>query len=115
MAALGLCCCVWAFSSCSERGLLLVVVHELLLLWSTGSRRAGLVAPWHVGSSRTRAQTRGPCTGRWIPNHCATREAPLVVFLKEPRSQINSSGESKDKVVGAEVGVAEAGHEVVES
>ena len=36
----------------------------------------GLVAPQHVGSSQTRARTRVPCTGRWIPNHCATREAP---------------------------------------
>ena len=35
----------------------------------------GLVAPRHVGSSRTRARTRVPCIGRWILNHCATREA----------------------------------------
>ena len=34
----------------------------------------GLVAPRHVGSSQTRAQTRVPCIGRWILNHCATRE-----------------------------------------
>ena len=34
----------------------------------------GLVAPWHVGSSRTRARTRVPCIGRQILNHCATRE-----------------------------------------
>ena len=62
----------------------------LLLLRSTGSRhtgfsrcgsraqllwRMGLVAPRHVGSSRTRARTRVPCIGRWILNHCATREA----------------------------------------
>ena len=40
-------------------------------LWHTG-----LVAPWHVGSSQTRARTRVPCIGRWILNHCATREAP---------------------------------------
>ena len=31
LAALGLCCCMWAFSSCSEQGLLFVVVHWLLL------------------------------------------------------------------------------------
>ena len=31
LAALGLCCCVWAFSSCGERGLLFVVVHGLLI------------------------------------------------------------------------------------
>ena len=46
LAALGLCCCAWTFSSCSARGLLLVVVHWLLIQWllllqSTGSRRAG--------------------------------------------------------------------------
>ena len=54
----------------------------LLLLRSTGSRRAGfsscgttgLVAPRHVGSSRTRARTCVPCIGRRILNHCATRE-----------------------------------------
>ena len=32
MAALGLRCCVQAFSSCSERGLLFVVVHGLLIV-----------------------------------------------------------------------------------
>ena len=31
MAALGLCCCAWAFSSCGERGLLFVAVHGLLI------------------------------------------------------------------------------------
>ena len=32
MAALGLCCCVWAFSSCGERGLLFIVVCGLLIV-----------------------------------------------------------------------------------
>ena len=52
-------------------------------LWHAGSRaqaqqlwHTGLVAPWHVGSSRTRARTRVPCIGRQILNHCITREAP---------------------------------------
>ena len=31
LAALGLCCCVWAFSSCGEQGLLYVAVHGLLV------------------------------------------------------------------------------------
>ena len=31
LAALGLCCCAWAFSSCGEQGLLFVVVHGLLI------------------------------------------------------------------------------------
>ena len=50
-------------------------------LWLTGSRAqaqqlwcTGLVAPQHVGSSRTRDRTRVPCIGRRILNHCATRE-----------------------------------------
>ena len=40
-------------------------------LWLTGP-----AAPWHVGSSQTRARTRVPCIGRWTLNHCASREAP---------------------------------------
>ena len=56
-------------------------VRGLQQLWLTGSRaqaqqlwHTGLVAPWHVGSSRTRDQTNAPCIGRRILNHCATRE-----------------------------------------
>ena len=44
-------------------------------MWLTG-----LVAPWHVGSSQTRARTRVPCIGRWILNHYATREVPLLAL-----------------------------------
>ena len=36
LAALGLHCCVRAFSSCSEQGLLFIVVRGLLLLRSAG-------------------------------------------------------------------------------
>ena len=32
LAVLGLCCCVRAFSSCGEWGLLFVVVHGLLIV-----------------------------------------------------------------------------------
>ena len=45
-------------------------------MWLTGP-----VAPQHVGSSQTRAQTRVPCTGRQTLNHCTTREAPNNFFL----------------------------------
>ena len=31
LAELGLCCCSWAFSSCSKWGLLFVVVHGILI------------------------------------------------------------------------------------
>ena len=69
------------FSSCSTWA------HQL---WLSGSGaqaqqlwHTGLVAPWHVGSSQTRARTHVPCIGRWILNHCATREVPyFIVFLK---------------------------------
>ena len=90
LAVLGLCYCTRAFSSCGEwglpfvavRGLLIAVaslvvehrlqVHGLQQLW-----RTGLVALRHVGSSWTRAQNRVPCIGRWILNHCTTREVPI--------------------------------------
>ena len=67
MAVLGLCCCSRAFSSCIEQELLSHCGAQtshcdgfsccgaqalgLLIqyLWYTG-----LVAPWHVGSSRTK-------------------------------------------------------------
>ena len=94
LAALGLRCCAWTFSSCSERGLLIAVSSLVVKTRTLGSRasvvvarrlsscgahaqylwRTGLVAPRHVGSSWTRAQTRVPCIGRWILNHCTTRE-----------------------------------------
>ena len=45
-------------------------------LWLTGP-----AAPWHVGSSQTRARTRVSCISRQILNHCATREAPCNSFL----------------------------------
>ena len=82
MVALGLRCYTWAFFSCSEQGLLFTVVRGLLIvcraqalgtqvqeLWFTG-----LVATWHVGSSRTRDGTCVPCIGRQILNHWTTRE-----------------------------------------
>ena len=31
LAALGLCCCARAFSSCGKQGLLLIAVHGLLI------------------------------------------------------------------------------------
>ena len=93
MAVLGLHFCVRAFSSCGRRGPLFIAVRgpltiaaslvaehrlqtrRLSKLWLTG-----LVAPWHVGSSQTRARTHVPCIGRQILNHCTTREAPIKFF-----------------------------------
>ena len=76
------------FSSCGTRA---------QQLWLAGSRAQaqqlqcmGLVAPQHVGSFPTRAQTLVPCIGRHILNHCTTREVllfsiyfifPLVIVI----------------------------------
>ena len=51
------------------------------LRWFLSLRSTGLVAPRHVGSSRTRAQTHVPCIGRRILNHCATREVPENILI----------------------------------
>ena len=32
LAALGLCCCAWGFSSCDEQGLLFIAVRGLLIV-----------------------------------------------------------------------------------
>ena len=73
------------WSLCSFRGYSLLrwagfSLRWLLLLRSTGSRCAGLVVPWHVGSFRTKARSHVPCIGRWILNHWATREVPGYSF-----------------------------------
>ena len=51
MAALGLRCCVWTFSSCGKRGLLFLAVRGLLTVvasrcraWALGSRASVVVA-----------------------------------------------------------------------
>ena len=68
LAAPGLCCCVWAFSSCSEQGLSLVAVCELLiamasLVETTGSREHRLQWLRLPGSRALAQQLR--CTGLW--------------------------------------------------
>ena len=56
LAVLGLCCCVRAFSSCSEWGLLFIVVRGLLtvlasLIAEHRLQVCGLQQLWHVGFS----------------------------------------------------------------
>ena len=108
MAALGLHC--WVFVAAC--GLSLAVasggyssmrctgfsLQWLLLLRSTDSRHKGfsncgmraqqlwckgVVAPRHVGSSKTRDRTYVPCIGRQILNHWATREVPHPTFKSD--------------------------------
>ena len=94
LAVLGLQCCMWAFFSHGEQGLLFIAVHRLLiavasLLWSPGCRHmklsggsaraqwwwySGFVALQHVESSWIRDWTRVPCIARWILNRCSTRQ-----------------------------------------
>ena len=55
LAALGLCCCAWAFSSCGEPGLLFLAVHRLLpvvasLVAEHGLQACGLQQLQHAGS-----------------------------------------------------------------
>ena len=73
--------CMWAFSSCGEQVLLFVVVRGLLTAQSQQLWHTGLVAPQHVGSSGTRAQTCVPCIGRQVLNHCTTREVPNTKYI----------------------------------
>ena len=61
-------------------------------LWLTG-----LVAPWHVGSSQTRARTRVPCIGRQTLKHCATREALIYIFFKELEDKLQFGYQKKKK------------------
>ena len=89
MAALGLPCCMQAFFSCSEQGLLFVVVCRLLIVVTSlvmehKFRHMGFSDLLPMESSWTRNWTRVPCIGRWIFLHCTTREALkfLIMFAK---------------------------------
>ena len=42
LAALGLCCCMWAFSSCGEWGLLFIAVRGLLIAVASLAAEHGL-------------------------------------------------------------------------
>ena len=65
MAALGFHCCAWFLTAVASP----VAEHGLY------------AAPRHVESSRSRNRTCVLCTSRWILNHWATREVPLVSLL----------------------------------
>ena len=52
---MGLYCCMWAFSSCGEQGLLFVAVRGLLITAASlvaehGLYASGLQQLWHLGS-----------------------------------------------------------------
>ena len=106
MAALGLCCCTRAFSSCGERGLhfrcsarashcssfsrcrVLALGMRASVVVARGLSSCGSVVVAHglscsaaCGIFRTRARTRVPCIDRQILNRWATREGPHFYFL----------------------------------
>ena len=60
----------------------------------------GFVAPWHVGSSWTRARTHVSCIGRRILNHSATREVPEGFFLQRRSSLVWDVGLCVQPTVG---------------
>ena len=100
LAALGLRCCMWTFSSCGQQGLRYscgtgashcsgfsccrtqsLGARLSNYSWSSLEYRCtGLVALRRVWSSQTRNRTGVPCIGRWILNHWATWDVLCVSF-----------------------------------
>ena len=107
MAALGLHCCTWTFSSCGKKGLFsscsAQVSHgngfSCCTAWGLG--HAGSVTVAHRLSCST---TRGifteqksnpcPCIGRQIPNHCISREFPDLYFSNPQENTVLTNGET---------------------
>ena len=72
MAALGLCCCVWAFSSCGGQGLLFIVVCGLLIVLASLVvehllyEQASVVSAYRLSSCGSRALKHGLIScGAW--------------------------------------------------
>ena len=87
MAARGLFCCVWAFSTGGERGLLSSCgaraasggSFSCCKAWASG--HTGLIAPKLVGSSQIGDRTRVLCIPRQSLNHWTTQETQDSVVL----------------------------------
>ena len=116
LAALGLCCCTWAFSSCGKWGLFFAVVHRLLIVGASlvveGGLSAcrlsncgpGLAAPRHVGFFQTRHQTRVPCTGRWKDSqpldHQRSSDNIILSSLNMEKPTLSILGTTQDRKTG---------------
>ena len=72
LAVLGLCCCAWAFSSCSERGLLFVAVCRLLIVM------ASLVAEHRLQVRRLRS-----CGSRALERRLSSCFVACGIFLDQ--------------------------------
>ena len=97
LAILSLCCCTQVFPGSGKRGLLSScgewASHRrgffCCWAWAPGTWaqllwHMGLVAGWHVESSRTRGRTRVPCIGRRVLNHWTTWEVQGCYSLLLP-------------------------------
>ena len=86
-------CCVRAFSSWGERGLLITVVHGLLIvvasilpehrLYTHGLEQlwcTGLVVPWPVVSSWTRDRAHVLHIDRWVLNHWTPGKSSAILL-----------------------------------
>ena len=87
LAALGLFCCTQAFSSCDA-----YTSHcsgfSCCGVWAPGC--AGLVAPWHVGSSQARDTTRTLLCWQENSKPLDLQESPAwPLFLTHPSSLMN--------------------------
>ena len=91
-AAVGLCGCAPAFSSCRDWGLLCSQVHRLLAAVASLVEEPGVYSmgsavshefsyPAACGIFPTRDGTCVPCIGRHIRNHWTTRKIPKQAFL----------------------------------
>ena len=96
LLTLFLCCAAslllhGAFSSCREWGLFLScsawASPGVGFSWCRGqalgcSVVVSLAAPQEMESSQRRDQTRVPSIGRWILNHCTSREVLAIFYIK---------------------------------
>ena len=106
LIVLGPHCCTWAFYSCGEQGLLLIVAHGLLIavsswcgaqalgIWASVVVAEGLsswgtwavFAPWHVESSRTGSNL---CLLQWQADSCPLyhqASPPILIWKRKVSS-----------------------------
>ena len=141
LAVPGLCCWVWAFSSCREQGYSFVAVVSLsplwvLLLWSKALAYVASVVVVHglsclavcevsfLVSFQARDQTCVPCVGRWILNHWTIRKSKLKLiffsfFLTVPYGVQDPSsltrGQTCDSYSGISVHITQLGPTLCDS
>ena len=88
LAALGLRCYARAFSSCGDRGLLIMVAsleeHQLQGAWALVVAADGISCPAASGIFLDQGLYHCPCTAGQILNFWTTREASEL-FLKTPK------------------------------